>query len=855
MRIKILLLWIVNGCFFACSAYASPQDSRQQPSSSRKATDIFEQIALQHNDSVPGLEPNHAPELPNTVLSWDTADSKGFKPMQKITTQKQLDAELQRMRRKYASFMANLAPDIPVTRSKTVLETFQWRLVSSVMEPVEGENEWSNVTIPHYTGPINQAEACYRKELIISEDQLDADKLFLHFNAADYIAQVFVNGKKIGEHTGLFGAFEFDIKQWVQLGKNLLEVKIFNDAIMMGDFFFTGPGRKFGKKIAACGGPGWDEPGLAKGWHMCAPGFGLWQQCYLETRPDIFIHSLFVRPVLEKRRAEVWVELPETSKDVTISYSLYGQNFRATVAKDSPCDGMDVRPAPASPGFKLFKFSVSIPADQLKLWSIEEPWLYQIQVNVLQDGRLIDAAKRQFGMRSFIQSEESVPKGRFYLNGEEIKLRGANMMGNIMQCVMRKDYDQLRDDILLAKIAHMNYWRMTQQPCQEEAYEYFDQLGLLVQTDFPTFNGIRSDVVETAKEQFVEMMKLVRSHPSNALISYLNEPDFTKPMMLDRRGHELLFTEFDTVAEVLNPGQVTKWVDGDYVNLSHKYSDHHVYNTWYGNGIKSEYLGNWSDTRAGWMHACGEFGAEGLDYASLMKKYYPAEWLRESGNGTWSPEVIPRCQTPNTGAKWQMLTDSSMGDWVLSSQRHQLWATRLFTESLRRDYKMNAFAIHLLIDAWPAGWLKAIVDCDRQAKPAYFAYRDALTPVAVNLRPEAFYGFSGHVNRIGVWVCNDRPEGIDRATLRYQMEFEEKIIRTGGTEVSVPASNPEFKGWLDVELPEVTKREKLTVRVSLISADGMALHDSDVVLDVFPKVARGEVLKYPGGAAQRLIER
>ena len=98
--------------------------------------------------------------------------------------------------------------------------------------------------------------------------------------------------------------------------------------------------------------------------------------------------------------------------------------------------------------------------------------------------------------------------------------------------------DQLRDDILLAKIAGMTFWRMTQQPCQPEVYDYFDKLGLLAQTDMPAFNGYRKDAVEEVKPQFVELMKLVRNHPSNAVISYCNEPDFNKPMMLDRKQHE-----------------------------------------------------------------------------------------------------------------------------------------------------------------------------------------------------------------------------------------------------------------------------------------------------------------------------
>ena len=75
---------------------------------------------------------------------------------------------------------------------------------------------------------------------------------------------------------------------------------------------------------------------------------------------------------------------------------------------------------------------------------------------------------RQFGMRSFRMDSENIPYGRMLLNGREIRLRGTNTMGFEQQDVMRGDFAQLRDDILLAKLCHMNFWRLTQRPVQPE---------------------------------------------------------------------------------------------------------------------------------------------------------------------------------------------------------------------------------------------------------------------------------------------------------------------------------------------------------------------------------------------------
>jgi len=506
---------------------------------------------------------------------------------------------------------------------------------------------------------------------------------------------------------------------------------------------------------------------------------------------------------------------------------------------------------PTPDGFVSCRFTITIPRDKLRVWSLDEPWLYQVQVKILRGSNLVDAVKRQFGMRSFVQSDTSIPKGRFYLNGKEIKLRGANMMGNIMQCVIRKNFNQLRDDILLAKIANMTFWRMTQQPCQPEAYDYFDKLGLLAQTDMPLFVNIRKDQAEECHRQLGEMVRLVRGHPCNAVISYMNEPG-SRAASLSNGEVVAAFQRWDATVAASNPGQVVKWVDGDYENLSRTYSDHHVYDTWYGNSIRGQYQGSWSASRAGWMHGCGEFGAEGLDSIPLMKKYYPQEWLTPDAKGNWDPGRIPRCQSTTTGKKW-LGNPRTMEEWVEISRQHQYWGTRLYTETLRRDHKMNSFGIHLLIDAWPAGWLKSIMDCDRQAKPAYFAYRDALAPLAANLQLEQSYVFSGDRIRLRAWICNDTPEVPAGAMIRYQVELGGKVIQTGTAPAKVEASNPAFQGRIVVIAPDVTGRQPLTVRLGIFGADGKLIHDTAFDIDLFPASEKGKKLANPGGQIRKLI--
>ncbi len=840
------------------------------------AGDLFAQIGKQKQVEPNGiLEGKPLDVITNVLFPWDPQPTAGFTPEDKIDTQEKLEAELARMRERYAPFLKDLAPAIPA-RPAIKLEKFDWRLETKedqtdIHHALDGKGEWAQVSIPHYGGPINDAVSYYRTMVNMDADMLKSGTPYLHFQAADYIAQVYCNGKLLGRHEGLFDPFEFNLADCLKPGENVLVVKLTNEPVQMGEFFDIGPKRQFGKKFAACGGPGWNNPPVNPpgkfddlGWTMCPPGFGLYQKVWLEVRPKAFVSDLFVTPIPSRHEAQVSLEVTRTDPAAPalpatdIRYSLYGQNFKLTLAQGQALPaGVEVKEL--APGVSQYRFLVPMPEAQLHWWSHEEPWLYQMQVSLTDGTRTIDVRKRQFGVKTFTQDREASLKGRFYLNGKEIKLRGANTMGNLINDVMKSDFDQLRDDILLAKIAHMTFWRMTQQPPPEEVYDYCDRLGLLLQTDMPVFNGIRRDQAEEGLRELKAMVRLVRPHACNALITYCNEPDFNKPGMMNMGEHRALFRAFDAATLELNPTQVIKWIEGDYPGVTEGtgYVDHHDYAGWY-SGMGGMYWGG-PGVNAGWMRAVGEFGAEGLDSVALMKKYYPKQWLETRPDGTWSPEHIFRNQQIVAGKQWFGLPHVTMEEYVRISQDHQYWVVRLMTESMRRNPKINSFAVHLLIDAWPNGWMKALMDYDRHAKPAYFAYRDALTPLAVNLRPGRSFLFSGESLIVQTWICNDLAEAPKGTTLRYQVKLGDKLLATGSTPAQILVSSSKFQGTLKfTPSPAVDKAQPLTAEVGLFDANGKLLHSSTVNIDLLPVAWRDpknrpKDLPPIGGARRRLI--
>lgn len=818
----------------------------------RMRDDVFARIASQREtEQRAALVEPQPPALPAVSLSARRHDpAAAFKPLPKLDTPAKLQRELARQRRRFAPFMRDLSPALESLRQVMPITMFEWRLqtdedAADFGRVLAGVGEWQPVSIPHYGGPIGKATAYYRATFNLGAQAAPERRWFIRFKGVDYKAHVFVNGAYLGSHEGFFAPFEFDMTRIACAGENTLLVVVENDAIMLGnetwdklqgvDAFHEGD------KVYAATGPGWDDPQV--GWHHCPPGMGIYQDVFIEARAPIHIHDVFVRPLPAEGRAEAWIEVNNAHavyQPVALRLSVYGQNFRQTVFADRVFSVGD-----AGPGVNYYRLSFDMP--RARVWDVDAPWLYQAQVKLLDEsGKLLDTARCQFGMRSFHMDDgpeaaERGERGRLYLNGRQIRLRGANTMGFEQQDVMKKDWDQLRDDILLARICHMNYWRITQRPVQPEVYEMCDKLGFLTQTDLPLFGQLRRNQFAECVRQVEEMERLVRGHPCNIMISYINEPFPNargKPHRhMTRAEMESFFLAADQAVRLANPDRVIKAVDGDYDPPAPGLPDNHCYTCWYnGHGIEPGKLhkGFWQKVKPGWMYGCGEFGAEGLDSVELMRKYYPPEWLPQTleEEAAWTPDHIPSAQT----GKYHYMffeTPRTLAGWVAASQRHQAWATRIMTEAFRRDNRMTSFAIHLFIDAFPDSWMKAIMDYERQPKPAYFAYREALTPLMASLRADRTAYFAGEEMTVECWVCNDT-HNTPPAELRYQLEADGRVLFAQRAKAKVEKCRSTFQGFLKLRAPQVSRRSKAVLRLALFEANGRQIHDTAVEFDVFP---------------------
>lgn len=867
--------------------------------------DFFADMAAGMDDAPrrPEMEAVPAPVLPPRELS--TQGKPGLAPPpahEKLDSHEKMNRRVAELREHYEPFLRDLTPSDPDARPTRWLERFDFRFEedadkADVQRPYTDAGDWETVDIPHYRGPVGPWAAYYRTTFTADDALRSRGRVWLRFKAVDYKCQVFVNGRYVGGHEGLFAPFGFDITDVLRDGEaeQTLLVRVENDAKQQGSFGnrpWEGYGAAIpeyyqldGDKVYAGTGQGWDSPldpdgtpGRG-GWTHCPPGAGIWQPVYLEARPTTGIDDLWVRPFPDRDAAELWLETwrSDFSRTPTaVELTAYPNNFEG-----EPVSIGRRELAMAGPKRSVYRLAFHLPG--FRWWTIDEPNLYTLRVRLIceevceeNSGEAIDTQDVTFGMRSFTQDEQAGPEntraGTFYLNGQPIVLRGTNEMGNLSVPIQEGNPEQTIEDLLIGKAAHLNYWRITQRPVQREVYDLCDRLGVLFQTDLPMFGTLRQSCVEETARQAGEMERLVRRHPAAVVSSFINEPTperntiAKRHRVVDRATMEDFFEVCIRYTRLYNPDRVIKCADGDYdPPPRHGMLDEHAYvcmHEDHGVEVGKLHKGELFPIKAGWRCGVGEYGAEAIEPLHTMRKLYPAAWLPEDDDDTtWTPDRIPFCQAWGWHHQWYDEQDT-IKDWIAASHHHQDWAVRFMQEGFRRRADIiNSTTIHLLINSRPNNWLKSLVSVDREPMAGYFALADANTPLAVNLRTDRHALTGGDNLEAELWVLNDTtasPEGLSAV---YWITRGDEVLMIDRCDAEAKPVGAAYQGTLHWATPSVEAPTPITMHAALLDAQGHVLHDHRVNLTLWPGVDRSllagrrvAILGREGDRAWRLAE-
>ena len=768
-------------------------------------------------------------------------------------------AGLERWRQWAKPWLRDLTPPGVHERPRLDLTTFDFRFeqpadLADAERRYRDEGEWERVTIPDYRGPTDKWWAYYRTRFA-GADVPKGQRVYLCFEAVDYFAEVYLNSHNLGGHTGFFAEFEFDVTDQLRRdGQNTLLVRVGNDQISLGNLSWRNFGVAGaeqhsieGDKIYAATGPGWDDS--VSGWHHCPPGAGLWRPVHLEARPRVHLRDIWVRPLPDTHvaevHAEVWVADRESS-EVSASVRIVPRNFDR--GPDEPAehtlDDTGLRQARAQTN----RYVIPVHINSFREWSPAAPHLYTARVTLREAGKVIDVRDIPFGMRRFTMDEQPDERGlagTLRLNGERILLRGANTMGFLQQDVQQDKPEQLIDDILICKMAHMNFLRITQRPVQPAIYEKLDALGLMHQVDLPLFGLIRRGTEMELVKQAGEMERHVRRHPSCIMASIINEPypfawNQERHRTLHRHEMERLFEACRQVILLENPDRVVKATDGDYdPPSSFGLPDHHMYARWHpGHGPWGDrYKGALPPTKNGWKLGCGEYGAEGLDDWQTALERHPETWLPpgRDADARWDPSVIPTSQTVGWSRYWYD-AGHSYRTWHAASNAYMADAVAEMNYAWRRRAdRIVSTAIHLGIDSWPCNFMKVLVDVQRRPKSGYFAFRDSMTPVAINLRSDRRQVWAGETVELELHILNDTPRRIEGWSAVWYVSQGRRVIASGNRAVSCDDCFAEAVGVIHFDAPPTGERDRLTVTCQIHDPEGRPRHEHTFEVDVFAR--------------------
>lgn len=316
--------------------------------------------------------------------------------------------------------------------------------------------------------------AWYSRTFVIEDfDQWKGKNTWLVVGASDYNTTIWVNGTKVGSHSGGYVPFDFNLSGFLQNGENKLVVRVEDKNI---------GNRPSGKQ----------NYGNAK---------GIWQTVYLEARPENFISNIKFTPDIDNRKVEVEVRLSKESVSI-LKFSLNGN--------DNGIDFHDVIPANQS----IVKYTV--PIKNMKLWDLDNPYLYEVVASVSSE-ITTDEVSTYFGMRKI--SAMKVP-------GEDFQYVALNNIPVYLRMSLDQSYhpegfytfpsDQfMKEEIQRAKDLGLNGLRIHIKAEVPRKLYWADKLGLLIMEDIPNFGG-DPDNTSKANWEYIAKREIQRdyNHPS-----------------------------------------------------------------------------------------------------------------------------------------------------------------------------------------------------------------------------------------------------------------------------------------------------------------------------------------------------
>jgi len=409
---------------------------------------------------------------------------------------------------------------------------FDWKFALNAQpgaeQPGFDDANWRVLDVPHdfsieqpfdsayRTGPSGgyafSGIAWYRKHFA-TDSSFAEKKLSVLFDGVYCNSEVWINGHYMGIRPNGYSSFYYDITSYLNpIGENnVIAVKV-NSSEQPNSRWYTGA--------------------------------GIYRHVWLEIQDRLHINQwgVFARTVE--------VNDQEVKMDVSIEVNNEYETDQQCMVVTKLLDSNDKVAGKAETKFKMKAgqqqiIEQSIALNNPNLWSVEQPNLYKLQVEVLSNNQVADVYSTGFGVRTF----KFDPDKGFILNGKQVKLKGVNNHhdgGPIGAAVLNQTHKR---QLSILKEMGCNALRMSHNPPAPELLAYADSLGFVVINeifdewmDGKSSHGYASHFEEWYERDVENWIRRDRNHPSviawsigNELREQYNKANAQKiiPMLLD----------------------------------------------------------------------------------------------------------------------------------------------------------------------------------------------------------------------------------------------------------------------------------------------------------------------------------
>lgn len=368
------------------------------------------------------------------------------------------------------------------------------KIMGDIVVPFSPETELSGVC-----RKILPDEFMYYEKSFVLPHGFNKGRVFINFGAVDQIADVYLNEKFVGSHTGGYTAFKFEITDYLngedKLNSLIVRVRDYSDT----KFYSRG------KQKLKSGGI----------WYTSQSG--IWQSVWLESTPVKYLERVKITPDFD--RACVNFEyFGSDGVDENVEVSVYDGDKLIAKTKEH-----------------------TVYLDCFKQWSPETPFLYNVEFNAFGE-----TIKSYFGMRKFSVGKDDKGVWRLFLNDKPYFHNGLLDQGYYPDGLLTPPSNQaMEQDILFAKSAGFNMLRKHIKIEPLLWYHYCDVHGIIVWQDM--VNGGEKYGLETSVIPFVGIK--------------LNDTNYKNFNRENEEGRSLYYQELEeTVNQLYNCPCIAVWV-------------------------------------------------------------------------------------------------------------------------------------------------------------------------------------------------------------------------------------------------------------------------------------------------------